>query len=43
MLCHASPPRLVEAGATAFAIELLSQNPQVQLEIVTEHLLPLLA
>jgi len=35
--------RLVEAGATAFAIELLSQDPQAQLEIITEHLLPLLA
>ncbi len=35
--------QLVEAGATAIAIELLSQNPQAQLEIITEYLLPLLA
>ena len=35
--------RLAEAGATAIAVDLLSQNPQAQLEIVGEHLLPLLS
>ena len=35
--------RLVEAGATAVAMELLSQNPLAQLEIISEYLLPLLA
>lgn len=35
--------RLIEAGATAVAIDLLSKNPQAQLEIISERLLPLLA
>jgi alkanesulfonate monooxygenase SsuD/methylene tetrahydromethanopterin reductase-like flavin-dependent oxidoreductase (luciferase family) len=35
--------RLVEAGATAVAVELLSQRPQEQLDLITEFLLPLLA
>jgi alkanesulfonate monooxygenase SsuD/methylene tetrahydromethanopterin reductase-like flavin-dependent oxidoreductase (luciferase family) len=35
--------RLVEAGATAFIFELLSERRHEQLELITEHLLPLLS
>lgn len=35
--------RLGEAGATAIAVNLLSDDPHAQLEAISEHLLPLLA
>jgi alkanesulfonate monooxygenase SsuD/methylene tetrahydromethanopterin reductase-like flavin-dependent oxidoreductase (luciferase family) len=35
--------RLVEAGATAFIFELLSERRHEQLELITEHLLPLIS
>jgi len=34
--------QLIEAGATAFIFELLSERRHEQLELITEHLLPLL-
>jgi alkanesulfonate monooxygenase SsuD/methylene tetrahydromethanopterin reductase-like flavin-dependent oxidoreductase (luciferase family) len=35
--------QLIDAGATTVAIELLSENPNHQVEVITEELLPLLA